>query len=283
MSQSLKKLADAFDATLEIVPFSGGSIWYSLRRAQPSHSSCSHIPAGLHLAFGIADLSTSHKFFGGFATNKPVVTAFIVPPEGAVFDTRVGGGIIQSFGLHLSDLEAPSSDPCMLDIIETLQGKPMTVMGGEVARRLSGLRFPIDPWFSGDSRELMFQAKAMELVAVVAEALKDGRKQTIRSLDARRAEAVKEYIEDHLGIDLRLGTIAANVGINARLLTNAFREVFGLTVGEYVLKRRMEESACLLSRGMSVKETASQVGYTPNALSAAFKKYFGYAPNHLQD
>ena len=159
----------------------------------------------------------------------------------------------------------------------------MTVMGGEVARRLSGLRFPIDPWFSGDARELMFQAKAMELVAVVAEALKDGRKQTIRSLDARRAEAVKEYIEAHLSIDLRLGTIAANVGISARLLTNAFRQVFGLTVGDYVLKRRMEEAARLLSCGMSVKETASQVGYTPNALSAAFKKYFGYAPNHLQD
>ena len=282
MSKALKKVADEFDATLETAPFSGGTIWYSMRRSRSSHASQNHIPAGLHVGFGVAELSTYNEYLGGYETKQPVVTAFIAPPEGAVFDTRVGGGIIQSFGLHLSDLEAASSDPCIQKLTDALRGKPMAIMGGEAARRLSGLRLPVDPWFSGDARDLMFQSKAMQLVAVVAETLGNRRKQIISSLDARRAEAVKEYIEIHLNVDLRLETIATNVGVNARLLTTAFREVFGVTIGEYVLKRRMEEAARLLTHGVSVKEAASQVGYTPNALSAAFRKYFGYAPSCLR-
>lgn len=282
MSNALKKVADEFDATLETAPFDSGSIWYSLRRSRFAHASKNYIPAGLHLGFGIAELSTRHKFFGGVDTKKPVVTAFIAPPEGAVFDTRVGGGIIQSFGLHLTELEVLPSDPCLQEIVETLRNQPMAVMGGEVARRLSGLRFSIDPWFQGNSRDLMFQSRAMELVAVVAEALNDSRKQNIRGLDARRADAAKEYIEVHLDSDLHLETIAAKVGVNVRLLTAAFRQVFGLTIAEYVLKRRMEEAARLLTRGMSVKEAASQVGYSPNALSAAFSRYFGHTPTSLR-
>lgn len=281
MADALKQIADGFGSSLETAPFGSGSIWYFKRGHAAAHASVNQIPRGLHIGFGVGEISTHHRLLGGFETSRPVVTAFISPNDGVAFETRVGTGVIQSFGLHIGDLYADENDRCIDTIIAALAGKPMAVMGGEAARRLSGLRFPIDPWFGGDARELMFQARAMELVAVVAETLKDARKPAMQSVDVRRAEAVRDFIEAHLDQDLRLDRIADAIGVNARLLTTAFRRVFGVTVGEHILRRRMEEAARLFTRGASVKETASQIGYTPNALSAAFRRCFGYAPSHL--
>ncbi len=79
-----------------------------------------------------------------------------------------------------------------------------------------------------------------------------------------------------------ISALARRVGLNACYLKVGFRRRVGLTIGEYVRKRRMEAALRMLEcDGCTVLQAASAVGYTnPSHFSAAFKQYHGRLPSH---
>ena len=83
---------------------------------------------------------------------------------------------------------------------------------------------------------------------------------------------------------LTLESIAREVGLNRMALTSGFRQLFGMSVHEYVRKKRMEEAHRLLQQeNWSIARIAEAVGYSHvSTFSTAFRGFFGRAPGRLR-
>ena len=278
MTHRFATLSQNAGAFYESTSTAGGVVWASTRDAGEAARLRTQLTPGLHISCGVADIQTTSTDLGGFETKQPVLTAILVPEDGACFDTRLGAGYARSFGLHIEDIDALSQDACLGVIVSVLRGKPMTVVGGHAACRTTKLATPVDPWFQGDARNLVLQSRALELIAVAMEAVADTPRASLRSRDLVRAQAVKDLIEQDLSQSFRLYELARQNAVDVRLMTAAFRRVCGESIGQYIQRRRMEEAARLVSEGASVKSAATKLGYTPNALSTAFRRHFGHPP-----
>lgn len=74
------------------------------------------------------------------------------------------------------------------------------------------------------------------------------------------------------------------IGTNQCYLKKGFKEVYGLTVYEYVQEQRMLKAKLLLSTSnFTISQVADEIGYSSAGnFSNAFKKYAGVFPSELQ-
>ena len=128
---------------------------------------------------------------------------------------------------------------------------------------------------------MLLQSRAMELFAMVATELGRDSRRTRSKRVQKKMHDVRDSIEASLSSDVTLDELAKRNGISTRVMTSAFRDTFGETVQSLIIRRRLEEAAALLEAGASVATAATSVGYTPNALSTAFARHFGYPPSQL--
>jgi AraC-like DNA-binding protein len=98
---------------------------------------------------------------------------------------------------------------------------------------------------------------------------------------AGRAEA---YIINHLAERLSTGRIARALRINPDYLNRVFRDVHGMTMTEYLHRRRLSDAAKLLRESTdSVTEIASACGYATVAhFRRMFKRFNGLAPREYR-
>lgn len=83
---------------------------------------------------------------------------------------------------------------------------------------------------------------------------------------------------DPLGAGVEEAT--ANVPYNEDYFRRAFKERIGMTPQKYREQKRMEFAVQRLSRGLSVKEVAAELGYTdPYFFSRMFKRHIGASPS----
>lgn len=94
---------------------------------------------------------------------------------------------------------------------------------------------------------------------------------------ARLVDAIKGQLDAPHSLD----GLAALVGMDARRFTGAFREAFGLSPWQYVLRARLDEAARMLRQGEApVTEIALATGFaTPSHFATAFARRFGVAPS----
>ena len=95
------------------------------------------------------------------------------------------------------------------------------------------------------------------------------------------AKEARDYILQNLGNEeLSVSLVAKECNLSAEHLNRIFRKVMGSSLGQYIIKERMELAGRLLSEGkVSASMVAQEVGY-PNYsyFSASFKKYYGISP-----
>ncbi|UTP41612.1 AraC family transcriptional regulator [Phenylobacterium sp. LH3H17] len=98
--------------------------------------------------------------------------------------------------------------------------------------------------------------------------------------DINRVTEARDYLAQHFASPPRIPQLAAMVGVNQTKLKKGFRELFGETVYDYVIRCRMDQaSELLLSKNYSVSEVAYLVGYEyPANFTSAFKRHFGELP-----
>jgi AraC-like DNA-binding protein len=139
---------------------------------------------------------------------------------------------------------------------------------------------------TGTARRLWHEAKALELVAQMTDALVE----TDRANDPRlspdevdRVERVCRRLVERLDAPPTLAALARDAGFNETKLKGAFRARFGAPVFAYLRQVRMEEARrLLLTRRFNVTEVATRVGYAnPSKFAAAFRKQFGMSPSAL--
>ncbi len=110
-------------------------------------------------------------------------------------------------------------------------------------------------------------------------------KRSLMASDKRNLAEIKEYIEGHFDRDLKLSFFAERYYLSKEYLSKLFREEFGFTIYEYILKVRMEKAKELLSDPeVKVLTVSVYVGYQDNNyFSRAFKTYYGVSPTEYRE
>ena len=88
-----------------------------------------------------------------------------------------------------------------------------------------------------------------------------------------------DYIEEHLRAELTVGELAALAGYSVSHYSRLFREATGMSLGQYILRRRLLHAGWDMSRGGSFLDTALCYGFDTYAgLYRAFVREFGCTP-----
>ena len=110
--------------------------------------------------------------------------------------------------------------------------------------------------------------------------------QYIRFVEQEKSvvDVVKDYIEEHLDEELIREDFAAHVYLNADYLAKLFKQETGLSIGNYLVERRMAKARQLLSTtARPVNQIAVEAGYTNFSYFAKlFRKTTGMTPNEYR-
>ncbi|TLS49106.1 response regulator [Paenibacillus antri] len=96
--------------------------------------------------------------------------------------------------------------------------------------------------------------------------------------------AVKHYIADHLNEDITLSSLAERFHFSPQYLSKRFKEMYNVTVINYLTQSRMEKAAALLRHTeLPVQDIARTVGYEDdNYFGKVFRKHYGASPTQFR-
>ena len=100
-------------------------------------------------------------------------------------------------------------------------------------------------------------------------------------LAAWQQRTITAYMEEHLGEQLPLATLAALVGLSPYHFCRAFKQSFGIPPRRYHTSRRIEYAKMLLAKpALSVTDIGLTVGFSEtSSFTAAFRKATGQTPS----
>lgn len=184
----------------------------------------------------------------------------------------------QRHGFDLDDLaRSGGTQLCGSDVLVLRQ--PLTPALRAIATQI--LACP----FQGTLRDVYLAGKGLELTATAMERTLAGAGKPqgcLAGFDVDRLWHARELATLRYQDPPTLHALAREVGINVKKLTAGFRQLFGLSVFEYVQQLRLQEAYRMLSTGSySVSEVATFVGYTIPHFSTLFRKRFGMSPSVL--
>lgn len=98
------------------------------------------------------------------------------------------------------------------------------------------------------------------------------------------AYMVARYIDTHYRDIDDMRELAARLGYSYTYLAHIFKDKMGVTIGSYILDKKMEEAKWLLRSGrMTVSQIATRFGYrSVQSFSNSFKKAVGVSPAEYQ-
>jgi AraC family transcriptional regulator len=105
------------------------------------------------------------------------------------------------------------------------------------------------------------------------------------ALQGHRLKRVLAFIEEHLGDDLSLETIAGAAGVSAPHCKVLFRRALGMPVHQYVISRRVERAAALLRESrLPISQIALETGFAHQShLARHMRRVMGVSPRELRD
>lgn len=131
-------------------------------------------------------------------------------------------------------------------------------------------------------RPLYLETRALE---ILLEALAQARQFSgqSRPTRGRRIEQLRDWLDSGEADRLSLEEIARHAGLNAHSLQQQFRTAHGVTIFEYLRRRKLEQARQALEREeLSISQAAWEAGYSSAAnFSTAFRKTFGISPGKL--
>ncbi|GMQ61964.1 response regulator transcription factor [Vallitalea maricola] len=101
----------------------------------------------------------------------------------------------------------------------------------------------------------------------------------IKETEKPIVDLAKEYIDVAYREEISLSDVAERFFISKEYLSSSFKSHYGITLGNYILKRKMEEAVKLLEKGNAHKEISKHLGYKDvTYFYKVFKKYYGCTP-----
>jgi AraC-like DNA-binding protein len=92
--------------------------------------------------------------------------------------------------------------------------------------------------------------------------------------------AIKEILDNNYWTDSdTTAKLAEQHGVSRNVLQAAFKQYYGVNIGDYKLQLRMEASRALLDLGKDSKEVSLELHYaTQSGFTSAFKRFYGVTP-----
>ena len=98
--------------------------------------------------------------------------------------------------------------------------------------------------------------------------------------DDTTIQVIHRYIKYNYQEGITIAGLSAMFGFERSYLYRLFKQRYGIGPKDYLTKVRMNKARWILSRGYSVAECASMVGYPdPFTFSKAYKKFYGVPPS----
>ena len=143
---------------------------------------------------------------------------------------------------------------------------------------------------TGSLRRLFFLAKAQEILSLSLDVLASEMAQPehvehrISKGDFEQLRAARRILQTEFGSPLKVGELAARIGMNESRMMQLFKRVFGETVFDFSQRVRMEFAAKLLeATDRSITDIAFEIGYDyPSNFTTAFKRHFGVPPRSVR-
>ena len=118
----------------------------------------------------------------------------------------------------------------------------------------------------------------LEMFALITKLLKSRRE----DFSDRITSEIKKIILENLTDNRSLPELLKDLPLSYPSLRQHFMRVMGHNIGEYQIQCRMEEAVNMLMRGVSVKETAFNLGYKDQFFfSKQFHQKLGYPPSAI--
>lgn len=144
-----------------------------------------------------------------------------------------------------------------------------------------------DNKWEGESRQLLLNAKALELLSMVTWAI---RKQLPENIspevsinDRKTLVELKSIISSRYSDNLTIESLSKEIYKNTDWIKTKYKSAYGTTVRQDIIHHRMSKALELLRvQGLSVEETARKIGYeNPGYFINTFRKHFGCTPGNL--
>ncbi len=136
-----------------------------------------------------------------------------------------------------------------------------------------------------DALPLAAEAALLDLLVTVARSPNPDRAWSgLPGSDRRRAarwlERAKELVDDRFAEPITLSVVSEAVQVSRATLARRFRQTYGVSIGEYVRERRLQEAERLIARTREpLSHVALQTGfYDQSHLGNAFRRRFGLTP-----
>jgi len=104
-------------------------------------------------------------------------------------------------------------------------------------------------------------------------------------VDVAKIKEVNQYILKNLKKDIpNIKTLANMVGTNENKLRKGFYEIYGTSIGIFILHQRLKMSMPLIaSSNLSIKSISKEFGFKSYShFSSSFKTYFGTSPRYYR-
>jgi AraC-like DNA-binding protein len=184
---------------------------------------------------------------------------------------RLSAPIRQGLGALLSP--GATREACLVPLV-------VTPTLHAVARRILELE-PQMPTY-----RLCLEGLVLQLLAAAFEVLFEGQRTASPQLgpeEIHRLHGVRARLNVDHAPPPTLEKLARDFGTNRRRLTEDFKALFGTTIAEYAMDRRMTRAAAMLRDGHPVADVAYAVGYRDQgSFTRAFKRCFDTTPRAYQ-
>lgn len=119
-----------------------------------------------------------------------------------------------------------------------------------------------------------------ELLLFLGRTVHEQEQRRNRTEQLSRYEAITRYIDAHLDEPLSLDVLAQQFYLSKYYLVHLFRENAGLSVHQYILKKRLAACCDAIQGGAAVGEAYRQWGFGDySAFYRAFRKEYGMSPS----
>jgi AraC family transcriptional activator of pyochelin receptor len=139
----------------------------------------------------------------------------------------------------------------------------------------------------GPLRELYLQGKSLEMLSLgfgclLGSGVDQNAHRKLKAGHIERLNAAHDILRMEFRTPPSLDVLARRVGICTTALTSGFRQIYGMSVTEFIQDLRLGEAFRSLSDGdMTVSQAAYSVGMSPAYFSTLFRRRYGLSPSNL--
>ncbi len=109
---------------------------------------------------------------------------------------------------------------------------------------------------------------------------------TRKATDNARINQVLHFIDENIHEHIGIATLAAKINLSESRFKNFFKEITGLTPGDYIQKKKIDKAIQMIKENpaRSLSEIAYGLNFsTPQYFSTVVKKYTGKSPSSLKE